>query len=133
MMTAMSRVTNMMVNIGPDDYDNITALSDWLRRNAGPRDDRGCGYLSKITEHWGGWKAAECDVWAGALNHADHDAILDHIRQMPWVSRNEVQVFLRDQGEAFFRIWMFRDDELKQYAPAEPDEGDAGFYPEWDD
>jgi hypothetical protein len=133
MMTAMSRVTNMMVNIGYDDFDNIEALSEWLRHNAREGRDGGCGYLGSITEHWGGGKAAECVLWVGALNYADHDAILDHIREMPWVSRNEVQVFLMGQSETFFRVWMFRDGELKQYAPTKPDEGDAGFFPEWED
>src|ERR1700742_4721105 len=98
-MAVMSRVTNMMVNIGYDDIENVEALSEWLRHNAREGRDGGCGSPLKITENWGGPKAAECELWAGALNYADHDAILGHIRAMPWVSHNEVQVFLMGQSE----------------------------------
>lgn len=33
-----------------------------------------------------------------------------------------------DQEESFFRLWMIRGGELRQFAPLEPSEEDAGFY-----
>ncbi|WP_301176579.1 hypothetical protein [Actinomadura geliboluensis] len=77
-----------------------------------------------------GWKYPECEVWAGALNHADLNAVLDHIAQMPWRCPNALQVFVMDQEESFFRLWMLRDGELRQYAPVSPDENDPNFYPD---
>jgi hypothetical protein len=39
-----------------------------------------------------------------------------------------VQLFLMDQEEAYFRIWMIRDGELRQYAPLKPGENDEDFW-----
>jgi hypothetical protein len=128
----VSHVTNMMVCIGPDDHETVQAVSEWLRTSAA-RGGKPAGYLLEITgqdSRWGGWKFPECDVWAGTLNHADLDAVLDHIRHAAWKNPHELQVLLQDQHEAFFRVWMIRDGELRQYAPAKPDERDAGFFPE---
>lgn len=48
---------------------------------------------------------------------------------MPWQCPNALQVFVMDQEESFFRVWMLRGGELRQYAPVVPDEEDPGFYP----
>jgi hypothetical protein len=130
----VSRVANLMVAFGPEDYRNVEAFSEWLRTHGGP--GKGCGYLAEITggdSRWGGWKSPECDVWAGALNHADLDAVLQQVRRIAWERPNELQVFLKDQEQGFFRIWMVRDGALRQFAPGGPDEDDPGFYPPGDD
>ncbi|GIH26616.1 hypothetical protein Aph01nite_49260 [Acrocarpospora phusangensis] len=131
----MSWVANMMVSIDPDDRSNVEALSEWLRTEAPLRDKpgRGCGFLREITGQdtvWGGWKYPECDVWAGALNHASLRAVLDHIARMPWRCPNALQVFVMDQEEFFFRVLMLRDGELRQYAPVTPGEEDPDFCPD---
>ncbi|WP_214108145.1 hypothetical protein [Acrocarpospora catenulata] len=131
----MSWVANVMVSISPDDHPNVEVLSEWLRTEAPLRDSpgRGCGFLCEVTAQdsaWGGWKYPECNVWAGALNHADLRAVLDHIARMPWRHPNALQVFVMDQEESFFRVWMLRDGELRQFTPAKPDEEDPDFYPD---
>lgn len=131
----MSWVANVMVSIDPEDRPNVEALSEWLRSEA-PRRDRsggGCGFLAETTgrdSQWGGWKFPECDVWAGALNHADLDAVLDQVREIAWRCPNVVQVFMMDQEEMFFRVWMLRDGKLQQYAPTSPDEEGEDFLPD---
>ncbi|GAA4548555.1 hypothetical protein [Amycolatopsis samaneae] len=130
----MSWVANMMMSVALDDNRQAEALSEWLRTQAPLRDGRpgrGCGFLAETTgqdSQWGGWKYPECVVWAGALNHADLDALLDRVGRLPWRQPNQVQVFLMDQEESFFRLWMFRDGTLRQFAPATPDEEDPDFY-----
>lgn len=131
----MSWVSNVMVSAHSHDGRNVEALSEWLRTEAPLRDGRrgGCGYLTEITGDdtaWGGWKFPECDVWAGALDHADLKAVLEHIARLPWRCPNALQVFVMDQEEEYFRVWMLRDGELRQYAPVTPDEEDPDFYPE---
>lgn len=130
----VSWVANVMVSVDMEDRTLVESLSEWLRREA-PRGwdtpERGVGFLGETTGRdsaWGGWKYPECEVWAGALNHADLDAVLDHIAQMPWRCPNALQVFVMDQEESFFRLWMLRDGELRQYAPVSPDENDPNFY-----
>lgn len=133
----MSWIANMMVSVGMEDVPTVESLSEWLRTEAPLRDTQGqgCGFLGEIAGQdsaWGGWKNPWCDLWAGALNHADLPAILDHIARMPWQSPNELQIFTMDEQESFFRIWMLRDGELRQYAPTSPAETDPGFFPDDD-
>ena len=121
------------------DTDTVQSLSEWLRTEApttaygdprvSPSVWRGVGYLGELTRaganHWGGWKEPECDVWGGALNHADLDAVLERIASLPWRYPYRVQVFLMDQEEAHFRVYMYRDGAWRQYAPPPvPDDED---------
>ncbi|MEA5358484.1 hypothetical protein VA596_02970 [Amycolatopsis sp., V23-08] len=130
----MSWVTNMMLSTAMEDWEAAETLSEWLRTEAPRRYDPaalGCGYLRRLTEGadppWGGWKSPECAVWAGTLNHADPAAVLDRVRRLPWRAPHAVQLFLMDQEQLFFRVWMMREGELRQYAPERPDEEDPAF------
>ncbi|HEX6360157.1 hypothetical protein [Actinophytocola sp.] len=129
----MSWVANVMLSVSPSDNGTAADFSEWLRTEAPRRHHgQGCGFLVSTTQqptHWGGWKSPECDVWAGALNHADLNAVLDHVRALSWQAPNEVQLFIMDQEEVFFRLLMFRDGELRQYAPTSPTEDDEDFFP----
>lgn len=130
----MSWVANVMVSVDCADEANVEALSDWLRDEAprrGQPDASGVGHLKLITGQepgWGGWKWPECRVWAGALNHCDLAALRKRVAEMPWREPNIVQLFVMDQEESFFRLWMIRGGELRQFAPLEPSEEDADFY-----
>ncbi|WP_432158936.1 MULTISPECIES: hypothetical protein [unclassified Streptomyces] len=75
-----------------------------------------------------GGKYPECEVWAGALDHADLDALRRRFAETPWRQPNAVQLLVQDQEESFFRLWMIRGGELRQYAPLEPSEEDDEFY-----
>ncbi|WP_431727377.1 hypothetical protein [Verrucosispora sp. TAA-831] len=113
-------------------------MSGWLEREAPRRAEaspnaygdeaRGVGALRSLTDpeshQWGGGKNPECEVWAGALNHADLDTLLTHIRTMPWRYPQRVQVFLMDQEESYFRLYMCRDGVWQQYAPLPPPDAD---------
>ena len=48
---------------------------------------------------------------------------------MPWQVPNAVQLFLMDQEQQYFRVWMLRDGRLQEYLPAEPDENTDDFLP----
>jgi hypothetical protein len=133
----MSWVANVMISVDMDDNENAEALSEWLRTEAPLRSSperRGAGYLRLLTSaedsRWGGWKAPECEVWAGALNHADLDAVRQRFFEMPWREPNAAQLFVMDQEEGFFRLWMIRGAELRQFAPLVPSEDDEVFYRE---
>ncbi|MGK5693059.1 squamosa promoter-binding protein 15 [Streptomyces sp. URMC 128] len=130
----MSWVANVMISAADADRANVEALSAWLRDEApyrGQPDASGVGDLNLLTDQdpgWGGWKWPECRVWAGALNHCDLDALRKRVAETPWREPNVVQLFVMDQEESFFRLWMIRGGELRQYAPLTPSEEDAGFY-----
>lgn len=135
----VSRVTNVMIQADLADSDTVRTLSEWLRKeapNTGYGNPRirpsqwcGVGSLGELTKpganHWGGWKEPECDVWGGALNHADVDAVLERIASLPWRYPYRVQVFVMDQEEPYFRVYMYRDGTWNQYAPPPvPDDED---------
>ncbi|MDD9375085.1 squamosa promoter-binding protein 15 [Streptomyces sp. ZAF1911] len=134
----MSWVANVMISIDAADSANAEVLSAWLRTDAprhADREGRGVGSLEPLTSpethRWGGWKNPECEVWAGALNHADLDALKQRVFEMQWREPNLVQLLVMDQEEGFFRIWMIRGGKLRQFAPLEPNEDDDGFYQSW--
>ncbi|KOV76526.1 MULTISPECIES: hypothetical protein [unclassified Streptomyces] len=131
----MSWVANVMISVDMADSASVEALSEWLRTEAPRRaqpEVRVVGFLKLITStetnQWGGWKQPECEVWAGALNHADLNALKRRVFETPWREPNRVQLSVMDQEEAFFRMWMIRGNELRQFAPLQPNEEDEGFY-----
>lgn len=131
----MSWVANVMLSVLSDDHDNAEEFGRWLDEEYLPRrpgaDRDGCRTLATITgrdTQWGGYKFPECSVYAGTLNHADLDAVVERFGSITWHNPNAVQLFLMDQEEAFFRVWMIRDGRAKQYAPTLPDEEEDRFW-----
>ncbi|MFD3703038.1 squamosa promoter-binding protein 15 [Nocardia sp. NPDC058658] len=127
----MSWVTNMMLSVSFEDEPLVVELSDWLRSHGGPHGStlRGCGYLRDLTSdeaRWGGRKMPECTVWAGALNHADIPALLAKVAEFAWLEPDTVQLFLMDQDDICFQVWMVRGGVWRQYAPMDPFEGSGG-------
>jgi hypothetical protein len=129
-------VANVMLSVGWGDEGNAEAFSRWLGEECPHRqpdlDPGGRGSLRPITgrdNQWGGHKHPECAVFAGALNHADLDAVIRRFGEIEWYSPNAVQLFVMDQEDAFFRVWMIRDGAVRQYAPTVPDEEDDEFWP----
>ena len=120
----MSWVTNMMLSVSFEDEPLVVEFSDWLRSHGGPHGSTspGCGSLRDLTSgeaRWGGRKMPECTVWAGALNHADIPALLTKVAEFAWLEPDAVQLFLMDQSDICFQVWMIRDGVLAQYAPME--------------
>ncbi|MEU8316208.1 squamosa promoter-binding protein 15 [Micromonospora sp. NPDC048169] len=132
----MSWVANVMLSVGLTDRRNAEAFIGWLDtrcRCREPGTSSGCcGSLRLVTavdNQWGGHKNPECQVFAGALNHADLTAVVTRFGSVAWHNPNAVQLFVMDQEQFFFRVWMIRDGALRQYAPSSPDEDDDGFWP----
>lgn len=133
----MSWVTNMLVSVDLVDDEQVVELSDWLRHECpvngptAPRDAQGVGWLAKTDQGdavgWGGNKRPECTVWAGVLNHADLDAVLKRVATIPWREPQWVQVLLMDQEEATFRLYMFENERLSQFAPVRDDDGPHSY------
>jgi hypothetical protein len=128
----MSWVTNLMIHTDiREERRLLRDLSTWLDDEA-PRkpnarfdtygtEMRGTGSINPLTNpnchHWGGRKYPECNVWAGTLNHAELTPVLDRIASLPWQYPQKVQVFLMDQEQQYFRLYMLRGSPWRQYAP----------------
>ncbi|MEU2614646.1 hypothetical protein ABZ570_24150 [Micromonospora sp. NPDC007271] len=68
-------------------------------------------------------------MYAGALNHADLAAVVDHFGSLAWRNPKAAQLFVMDQEDWFFRVWMIRNGAPRQYAPSSPNEEDDEFWP----
>jgi hypothetical protein len=126
----VSWVSTMMISVHPVDVPVVWALSDWLdtaapcragHRASSGDEIRGVGSLRDLAgaDGWGGWKAPECWLWAGALNYADLNAVLAWVANAHWQRKEIVQLFLCDQEEMTFRLHMYRDGRWRQYAPTD--------------
>ena len=79
------------------------------------------GAIRELNEHLGGFKQVSGTIWGGVLNYADRTAILDHISMQPWHSPQGLQVLIRTEEEASYRMWMMRDGFLYECAPEPAD------------
>jgi len=128
----VSWVANVMLSVDRDDRPNAEEFSRWLEEDCPPRDPDcdwlGCGGLALTTNtdtQWGGTKYPECSVYAGVLNHADLNAVVRCFGSLGWHRPGIAQLFLMDQEEFSFQVWMIRHVALRQYAP--PEEEDYPF------
>jgi hypothetical protein len=144
----LSWVTNVIVSVAMPDRDNAEVFAALVRdmpylhldRKAWPNipdpwpedqeyDGPRTADLRKSPDSvWPGSKAPECYVWLGVLNNSDLHRFRVLFASIPWQLPNAVQLMLMDQEESFFRLWMFRAGELRQYAPAHPHENSDEFW-----
>ncbi|MFJ9607668.1 squamosa promoter-binding protein 15 [Kitasatospora sp. NPDC101176] len=133
----MSHVANIMISVDPDDRRAVEELSQWLqtyapRRGSGPDGAGWVGSLSATTggnTHWGGGTYPECDVYAGALNHADLTGLVTRVESAAWEHPEVVQLFVMDQHQAYFRVWMFFGPEPADRARRPRGRGPVGRVP----
>ena len=86
-----------------------------------PPGATGVGSLECISDHatrWGGGTYPECNLWAGALNHADLTAVREKVASLPWRYPAAVQLLVQDQYSDCFLLDMICDGGLREYAPA---------------
>jgi hypothetical protein len=125
----VSWVANILLSV---DYQEDVALvhdfDRWLQTQA-PRqeqpDVKGVGALRPLHDSpdaWGGQKYPEALIWAGVLNKADLAAVIRRFGAIGWRVPSLVQLFVQDQEQGSFRLWMIRDGVAHQYAPL-PDAG----------
>ncbi|MBB5785979.1 squamosa promoter-binding protein 15 [Jiangella mangrovi] len=120
----MSWVTNVLLSVDTaEDRALVHDFDRWLQTEAprqGQPDVRGVGSLRALHDHpdaWGGWKFPEALLWAGVLNHADIAAVVQRFGTTGWRVPALAQLFVQDQEQGAFRVWMIRDVRARQYAP----------------
>ena len=131
-MYFMSWVCNVLLSVDIQDRAALDAFNEWLATEAPRRDGlrgKGVGGLGDLVGEnapaWAGPKYPECRLWGGALNHADVDAVVAKFAELPWRVPAAAQLFLMDQEQSYFRLWMIRDGHLRQYAPEPPSDDSA--------
>jgi len=129
---AVSWVSNVLLSVDIEDREVLDVFNRWLRHEAPRRNGvrgTGVGELGDLVGEdapgWGGPKYPECRLWGGALNHADLEAVVGKFGALPWRVPAGAQLFVMDQEQSYFRLWMIRDGALRQYAPDPPADDSA--------
>jgi hypothetical protein len=103
-VSEMSRVTNVILtaHVGAhgDADREIASVNSYLREAEGG----GGGQFMEVTGHAGGPKYMECRVYLSAFNHADTEIILRAVDQAPWLDKEMVQVFVKEQEDETFAL-----------------------------
>ncbi|GLY23210.1 squamosa promoter-binding protein 15 [Micromonospora sp. NBRC 101691] len=120
----MSWVTNILLSVDiTEDSALVHEFDRWLQTLAprrGQPEVKGVGSLRSLhdsPESWGGVKDPEALMWAGVLNKADVAAVVQRFGATDWRVPHLVQLFVQDQEQGAFRLWMIRDGGVRQYAP----------------
>jgi Tfp pilus assembly protein PilW len=99
----MSRVTNAILtthvgsSVAPD--QEIASVNQFLRAH-----EVGGGEFKDVTRGAGGYKYMECRVYLSAFNHADTHLIEKAVQQAPWLDKEMVQLFVKEQEEELFTV-----------------------------
>lgn len=125
----MSVVTTVLLSVYHADEEVVFhSLNSALRRKSA--DDHGIfdrpdgfyymnlrcltGYPSDLDPEgigqrpaWGGTKAPQMCLWAGAYNHLDVDWFTKIVGGLPWGYPEYVQLMLAREGDVTFAVWMF--------------------------
>jgi hypothetical protein len=118
----MSVVTNVMVSFCNLEFEKpgfFPQLESWFEDKGGLGSITH-GHSGPQPYSWGGNKHPECVLFAGAYNHLDIDAMLKHFGSLDWAWPELAQIFIMEQEESTFCIYMFKDGSLQRvlaYAP----------------
>jgi hypothetical protein len=100
----MSPVTNAIltahVGLHTDSDPEIDSVNKFLREN----DGGGGGEFVEVSHLAGGVKHMECRIYVSAFNHTNLTTILGAVDQAPWIDKETVQVFVKEQGDDLFKI-----------------------------
>ena len=96
----MSRVTNAILNLGLPDENLIDEVNKFF--------PEGCGFVGaddpKLPTKWyGGTKMLETCILIGSFNYLDTEALIAHLRQIPFEAPWSVQLMIQEQEEDWFR------------------------------
>jgi len=115
----MSVVTNVVIH-----YDNLEAnelphlIAAWF-------DDHHAG-IKSITDggaraFWGGETNPECGLLAGAFNYLDLEDMLAHLGALPWQYPRAAQVWVKEQADTRFQVWVHDGTTFRQILDGLPD------------
>jgi hypothetical protein len=74
-------------------------------------------------ELWGGSKATSVSVWGGVTSNMHWGRFLDRVKAIPWTDPERMQILMKDDGDTYFRMYMFRQGKLINVVPAPEDGG----------
>ena len=98
----MSYVADVVLLAGIRD-SGVAEIQGWLKANDWPQ-------LVEISDHAGGNKAMQCEVWAAAINYFDIEGFSKMVHAAQWESPESVQLLIKDEEDDSF---VLRVGELR--------------------
>ncbi len=106
----MSHVTSIMLSFSNAENDGdiefhpapLIAVQTWLVRNRHLQ-------LSQLNLYFGGEKAPEVNVWAGAFNYLDIEGFIQLVKDQAWIDPMNVQVFVCDQEDERWTLYPIKE------------------------
>lgn len=82
--------TDELLHVGDDSFLDTSKLSN---------------HLVEVGGLAGGNKHMQCDVFAAAINHLDHEDLIRRFRFMKWNNPDSVQLFIRREEDDLFKVY----------------------------
>lgn len=92
----MSHVASVVLLTFIDD-GGIKDVQDWLSANGWPQ-------LVKVSDHAGGSKHMQCDVWMAAINYFDIEAFAAVVSAVVWRWPESVQLLVKGEHDDHFTL-----------------------------
>lgn len=123
-MSQLSRLSNIVVSADPEDVPVVLRFSNWLAGEDDASDEnapstRRVGSLVEAVSR-GGWGPSPWPVHSGVLRNARHELLVEWFARAAWQYPEYAQLWLRDQDDNVFSLWMFRDGVLQRITPHPP-------------
>jgi hypothetical protein len=123
----VSQVTDVIMIVDPADDPNVEDISFWLAGDEPRSDDRTTariGALMPLTgalgaELWGGDKDIGFSLWGAVTNNLDWELFFERVETTAWADRERVQLLLKEDGDSYFRLYMFKGKRFANFAPVE--------------
>ncbi len=113
----MSHVATVMISFYSLETDEGTFLNSFLPMVLGePRQfvPFSCRTFADLTaQEWGGSKAPQCRLFGAAINYLKIDEFLDDLLSLPWEEPSSVQIFIQDEYDANFSIYVIENAKIK--------------------
>ena len=95
----MSHVADTVVFTFLHEDGPMQEVQKWLT------EENQYGPLVEVSDHAGGHKALQCQLWVGAFNYLDIDEFVRVVFAQPWKYPEHVCIAICDEHEDQPRIW----------------------------
>ena len=98
----MSNITDVIITTGLLDGRNGVLSMDLVNRHL--RHVHSDQHLVLVSPHAAGLKTMQCDVWMGAINYLDRNALIELCQAIEWEDPDAVTVLTRGENDERFAV-----------------------------
>lgn len=112
----MSHVTNVLLHVGILEEVTLEEINSGSSEQEGQTlQDLSWGSAGEL---WGGHKWPETKLSAAAFNYLRREALMAHLSRLSWTCPEDVQLFIKGQGDEKFTVYQLVAREWVELIPA---------------